>query len=147
VGQSFKIENWDFKNIGTFNGTQFLSEQNGKITIKETNSYRIKVEAKGLAYYKDQQTYTFSVHQTFDVNHPLVAGNSHNEKTYEGILNLNKIIEFVVSAPPYHPYGAGYSMEMLDYISISYLQVTFYKNKSANVSFTEEFSAIKITDF
>jgi len=147
AGQSFKIENWDFKNIGTFNGTQFLSEQNGKITIKETNSYRIKVEAKGLAHYKNQDTYFFSVHQSFDVNHPLIAGNSHNEKTYEGILNGNKIIEFVVSAPPYSPYGAGYYMEMLDYITISYLQVTIYKNKSADVSFTEEFSAIKITDF
>jgi len=147
VGQSFTIESWDVKSIATIDSKKFLSEQNGKITVKETNSYRIKVEAKGLAYYKDGQTYYFSVHQNFDVNHPLVVGNSGNQKTYEGILNVNKIIEFVVSAPPYYPYGAGYYMEMLDYINISYLQVTIYKNKSATVSFTEEFKNIRITDF
>jgi len=145
-GEDFKLKNWNVSYIPFVNSVKYLTQQNGKITIKETNTYKIIIYAKGYAQYKNGQKKSFYVRQNFSPDNPLLAHQIMENKTYQGFLSNNKVIEFFFQASPYigiwnDPFGK------LDYIYLDDLQVTFYKNRSAEVSFSDEFKNIKITDF
>jgi len=130
-GLDSEIKVWSFKN---FNNT-FLSEQNGHIKVQQTNKYRIKIKAKGYVHYKTGVNYNFPVYPSFTEDGFMVT-NTGVEKQFEGMINANENIFFLFFSHP----------NLADYIHIDYFEVTIYRNKLTEVSFTKELKSIKITD-
>jgi len=139
----YKITKWNTKNIPTYGNVQFLEENNGKIKVKETNVYKVFVRASGRAYYKLGGSGGFYLRNSFAVNQPLDVYINSNETTYKGNIHPSKEIEFFVDPAPFFP---DYSTK-IDHITLTEVFVVIHKNVSPEVSFTQEFKNIRITDF